>query len=427
MTRLQYIALFASGALALPAAVHAQDATVHDGYVRLGQTWAQLADQGDVVSNGQFAPGADYTTNRTTPITLTAGWFVTDKIAVEGSINEEVETHNYPAGSLTGLPDLGVDAFVTRSLSATWHPMRGQRFSPYVGGGYVWQHTTKNTDGFATNFDIADSSGPLLQGGVDFALNDRFGLFVDVKKAWYHTDGSGLLGGAPLTADAKLDPVSVQLGASYRFGPTRTVAPLSINGDGKWLVRGGVGSLKLEDTLALKVAGGDFPGAALATDRHWTPVVQLGRKLTDQIALVATVGLPPEIDANGGGTAAGFGKLAEIMYGPSAFTVQYQPLTTGWFRPYVGAGVTYMIIFKTRDSILTNVEMTDDIAPVVEVGADLMVNDRYGFFVEYKRGWLKTTTTGNVSMAVPGLGGAPVVGEAEIGPEVLSAGATFRF
>ena len=306
--------------------------------------------------------------------------------------------------------------------------MRGQRFSPYFGAGYVYQNTTGNTDGFGQNFRIEDSKGPLLQAGVDVGITDNVGVFVDFKKAWYRADGTGILLGAPLYADSKLDPLSVQAGLTYRFGPRRAVSDFSFpGGDGKWLVRAGVGRLELDDTLDLTVAGAPFAGATLATDPHWTPVIQLGRKLNDNFAVVATVGLPPEIDASGGGTAAAFGKLAEVQYGPSALTVQYQPWTTGWFRPYVGLGATYMIIFSTKDSILTNVEMEDDIAPVVEVGADIMVNDHYGFFLEYKRGWLETTATGNVNAAVPDFGGAPVVGEAKIGPQVWGMGAVFRF
>jgi outer membrane protein len=422
------LALLAGWAvLASPCLALAQDAGEHAGYVRLGQTWTHLADQGDVYSNGSFAPGSDYTTNVVRPLSLTAGWFITDKIALEASIQEEAETHNYPGGSLTGLPDLGVDAFQTTSASVTWHPLRGRRFSPYVGGGYVYQNTTDNTDGFGQDFRIEDSHGVLLQGGVDVALTDRWGVFVDFKKAWYRADGSGVLMGAPLYADSKLDPLSVQLGATWRFGPRRQVTPIALNGDGRWLVRAGVGRLELDDKLDLTVAGAPFPGATLASDPHWTPVVQIGRRLTDKVAVVATVGLPPEIDVSGGGTAAAFGKLAEVSYGPSALTVQYQPWTTGRIRPYVGAGATYMFIFSTKDSILTDVEMEDDIAPMVEVGADVMVDDGYGFFLSYKRGWLETTATGNVSPVVPGVGGAPVVGEAEIGPSVFTAGAVFRF
>ncbi|GAA0867523.1 hypothetical protein GCM10009116_00700 [Brevundimonas basaltis] len=423
----EMLVLAGGTALVLSAPVHAQDRTDHAGYVRLGQTWTHLADQGDVYSNGAFAPGSDYTTNVVRPLTLTGGWFVTDHIAIEASISEEAETHNYPGGSLTGLPDLGVDAFQTTSASVTWHPMRGQRFSPYVGAGYVYQNTTGNTDGFGQDFRIEDSKGPMLQGGVDVELTDRFGVFVDFKKAWQRADGTGVLLGAPLYADSKLDPVSVQAGLTVRFGPQRSVTPLALNGDGKWLVRAGIGRIELTDSLDLTVAGAPFPGATLATDPHWTPVVQVGRRLTDEFSVVATVGLPPEIDASGGGTAAAFGKLAEVQYGPSALTVQYQPWNDGWFRPYVGVGATYMIIFSTKDSILTDAEMDDDIAPVVEVGADVMVTDGYGFFIEYKRGWLETTATGNVSAVVPGFGGSPVSGDAKIGPNVWSAGATFRF
>ena len=427
MNRHHQIAVAALLSTVAPAMAHAQSAE-HDGYVRLGQSVSHLADMGMVWTDGAVAPGSDYTTNTIRPIVLTGGWFLSEHFAVEVSLSEEAETHNYPAGSLAGLPDLGVDAFQTTAASIAWQPGRGARISPYIGAGYAYQNTTHNVDGFGQNFRIEDSHGPLIQGGVDINLTDNLGVFVDLKKSYYRADGSGILGGALLTADSKLDPVAVQAGVTWRFGPSRNVEPVPFNGDGNWLVRAGATRLELTDSLNLSVAGSPFPGASLATDPHWTPTIQVGRRLTDNLALVATVGLPPEIDASGGGTAASFGKLAEVQYGPSALTLQYQPWTDGWFRPYVGVGATYMIMFSTKDSILSNVEMEDDLAPVIELGADLMVNDGYGLFVELKRGWLETRATGNVDAIVGApLAGAPVVGDAKIGPWVFSVGTTFRF
>ena len=428
MDHRRMIVLAALATLAAPGAALAQASDQSNGYARVGMNLSHLADMGDVFTNGVFAPGSDYTTNAIRPVTVTAGWFVTNRIAIEASFSEEAETHNYPGGSLAGLPDLGVDAFETTSISATWHPMRGNRVSPYIGVGYAYQNTTWNSDGFGQNFRIEDSHGPLIQGGVDVALWGNFGAYVDLKKSYYRADGSGILLGANLAADSKLDPVAIQAGLTWRFGSRSQVQPLALNGDGKWLLRAGATRLEMEDTLSLTVGGAPFAGASLSTDPHWTPTVQIGRRLTDKLAVVATVGLPPEMDASGGGTAASFGKLSEVKYGPSALTLQYQPLTDGWFRPYVGVGATYMIIFSTKDSILNNVEMDDDIAPVVEVGADFMVNDGYGLFVELKKGWLETTATGAVSpVAGPPLAGAPVVGKAEIGPWVFTMGATFKF
>ena len=149
-------------------------------------------------------------------------------------------------------------------------------------------------------------------------------------------------------------------------------------------------------------------------------MAEIGYHFTEDFAAVATVGFPPAITAYGGGSIAGYGRLESTTFGPSAFTVQYQPFHSDFFRPYVGAGVSYMIIFSTHDGAVQNAGLSNDLAPALEVGSEFAVDDRFGLFVEAKKAFLSSKTTGTI-------GGYPLTGSADIAPWVFSLGLSTRF
>ncbi len=115
----------------------------------------------------------------------------------------------------------------------------GGSVSPYVAGGLQMQFTTQERDGLGVNLNIPNSHGPYLEGGIEFRASPRWGLFASVRKAWYHTNASGLLpldatmtNFAEVDAKAELDPLTIQAGVltrsaaptarpARRSGPTR--------------------------------------------------------------------------------------------------------------------------------------------------------------------------------------------------------------
>jgi outer membrane protein len=408
-------ALLAAALTASPVAAQAKDA-----YVKLGITLTSLADHGITYANGTVVPGSDYSTNSVESATLTGGYFFRDHFALEVSVNSPSTVQNLPGGTLAGTPSLGDETFVTTDVIANYHPLRGELFSPYIGIGVRHHFTTKGTDGIATtNFRTGSGTGMVLQGGVDYNFSNDLSAFVELKKAYYNIISSGNLGPENVAVHAKLDPVSVQFGMAYRFGSDTTVSN-DYGTPGRWFLRAGASRLSLSNKLNMTVGGAPYPGATLKTDSHYSPSIEVGWNIDDSFAAVATLGLPPTIDASGGGTVAALGKLSQVTYGPTSLTLQYHILNTGFFRPYVGAGASYLMMFKSTDaSVVTNIHMTRDLAPVVEAGADFMVNGRYGFYVEAKKSWLGTTATGSLL-------GNPLVAHAPIHPLVISLGTVFR-
>jgi outer membrane protein W len=208
-------AILAASSLASP--LMAQPVAQRDTFVRLGVAHLDLADEGPVFVEGVRDPGADYETDKDWVGSIEIGHFILPNVAVRLAGTTPAKTYNLPAGSLAGIPNLGFDTSSNFTLTATFHPLRGHMFSPYIGGGIGMNKIWSTEDALATDLEISDSHGPVIQAGVEIDLNDQFGIYFDAKKAWWSADASGNLFGAHVTAEAELDPVILQAGALIRF------------------------------------------------------------------------------------------------------------------------------------------------------------------------------------------------------------------
>lgn len=425
--KLRFAVIASGSALAIiaPAAAHAQDAG--DVTVRVAASRTKLVDEGEIRVNGVVDPTAGYSTREAYHATLSASYFPVDGFGIDASISSPATTNNIPAGSLAGTPNLGDDEFILLTLGGRFQPLDGP-FSPYVAGGIQAQITSQERDGLAVGLDIANAHGPYVEGGVEFDVSPRWGVFASVRKAWYHTEATGLLptdatftSFLEVDARADLDPLTIQVGLLTRFGsPDSETGPVIGRDRSRWTIRAGITSLRLADQIDLSVGGAPFPGAGLSTFEHATPTVQIGYFLTDNIAVNATLGIPPTVDVYGGGTIGALPQLGEVTYGPTALTLQFHPIRHGRIRPYVGAGVSYMIVFGTEDGAFENLEVENDFGLAFEAGTDFMITERWGLFVDVKHALLRPTATGTFM-------GAPVVGETRLDPWAFSGGVTFRF
>jgi outer membrane protein len=188
----------------------------------------------------------------------------------------------------------------------------------------------------------------------------------------------------------------------------------------KWFGRIAVTQLTLADDMRLSLAGTAVPGAGIDTKSHYTPTFHIGRFVTDEIAVSLTGGVPPHIDIQGAGALEPAGKLADIVYGPATAMVQYHVNRGGKISPYAGLGACYMLVMDVDDGALQDARIENDLAPAVEVGAEIKVAKNYGIFVEAKKAFLHTEARGTFM-------GAPVQSHIRLDPWAVSAGATFHF
>ncbi|MPT47067.1 MAG: OmpW family protein [Sphingobium sp.] len=404
------------------APVMAQEAG--DVFVRIAAGRSKLADKGEVQMAGAVVPGADYTTRATYHNTLGLGYFIADHIAIEGSVSTPVTTNNNPAGSIGMFPNLADDEFMMATLGASLHPFKGP-VSPYIGGGVQTMQVTRTRDRLADGFKAKNAYGPYALAGVDVALNKRFGLYVEGRKAFYHTIATGFLpmgGGvsAPLRAKAELDPFTINIGLKAKFGPsTDKENEEEITTDtSRWVVRLGFSTLNLANKIDLSSAG--VNGAALSTYEHHTATAQLGYFVTPNVAINATVGVPPTIDIFGANAVGEVPQLGRITYGPTSLTLQYHPTRDGRVRPYVGAGLSYMFVFAEKDGAFQNLKVDEDLGFALEAGSELMIANKTALFIEAKKAFLRPKAYGT-------FGGAEVEGKTKLDPWVFSGGVSFHF
>jgi outer membrane protein len=142
-----------------------------------------------------------------------ATYFLTNNIGVE--LIAAVTPHKV-RHTPTGI-DLGEVWLLPPTVTLQYHFNPKGKVKPYVGAGLNYTHFF-NEDapgGAITKIDYKDSWGWAAQAGVDFQLNDRWYLNIDVKKIKIEPDV--VMNNGTITAEAKINPVIFGFGVGYRY------------------------------------------------------------------------------------------------------------------------------------------------------------------------------------------------------------------
>ncbi len=187
------------------------------GYVHLGGIASHEADDGQLWVGGVPVPGADFVTELTFGLALEAGVKLGDMFAISVSGTTPMTTSNVGTGTLTGVGNLGNGTVGYYALTGHVHLPLGDRITPYFGGGVGYMHVFGTEDGAIADLTINPAAGGVLQAGIDFAINENFGLFVDAKQFFISTDVTGFFGPAPVLARTRVDPWVLSAGVSFNF------------------------------------------------------------------------------------------------------------------------------------------------------------------------------------------------------------------
>lgn len=201
--------------------------------------------------------------------------------------------------------------------------------------------------------------------------------------------------------------------------PVEPLPPIAAPNSAPFFVKLGVGGLILSEKADIKVAGYNFPGANVKVKPQVTAIVEAGYNFTPNWAVSFTTGLPPLAKVEGAGVIRPLGRLANVRYGPMALTVHYH-FDFGAFRPYIGAGPGFLVVVKNYDRAVSNFEMRNALGFAGQIGADYMISDRFGLFVDAKKIYLRTSAVGS-------LAGMPIKAKVKLDPLVLTTGFLARF
>ena len=202
-----------------------------------------------------------------------------------------------------------------------------------------------------------------------------------------------------------------------------SMATTTLAADEDWRLRIGPGRIAFDERITLSIGGAPVPGAGAKLSDDTTLLAEIGYRFTPEWSAGLTVGIPPTTDIDGTGSAAAFGRLGEMKYGPLALTAQYQFNAGGTLQPYVGAGAVYYLVMDEKDGSVARLSVDNAWGSVLQAGVDYKLSPTLGVFIDVKKLFLKTTASGTL----PALGGAPVTADAKLDPLVIQAGLLLQF
>ncbi len=186
-------------------------------FVHIGPGGIFLNESAKVSLLGAGVPGASVRVASQLTAAVEVGYFITPEIAVSATGGFPPTVDFMGRGTVAGLGRLGTATYGPAVLTASYHFKGFGKFQPYVGAGPTFLIIFGQKDGALTNLKVNNSVGFAGQIGANYMFDEKWGMFVDVKKAYLRTTATGLLGGAATKSDVKLDPLVVHTGLTYRF------------------------------------------------------------------------------------------------------------------------------------------------------------------------------------------------------------------
>jgi outer membrane protein len=186
----------------------------------------------------------------------------------------------------------------------------------------------------------------------------------------------------------------------------------------------GAAGLLFDTNASIDVAGRPLLGSNLHASNNVTLGLGIGYFVTPNISLLTVLGVPPTTTLTGRGVLSGV-TLGKVTYGPSMLVANYHFRQFGAFQPFLGAGVTYTVVFGTEDNAITNLKVSNSVGAVIRTGFDAMLSDRWGAFISLSKVFVATNASGNA--AIRPLVGAPISAHVSFNPLVLFSGVTYRF
>lgn len=158
---------------------------------------------GSVYASPSVAPEVDFS------------YFITDNIALEliaATTKHWIKLNNTVAGTVK----VGSTWVLPPTLTAQYHFMPKEKFSPYLGAGinYTLFYGSDAAAGL-NNLVLGSNVGFALQAGFDYFLNDRMFLNADVKQIFLSTNAK--VNGGAVRAKTDLNPMVVGVGVGWKF------------------------------------------------------------------------------------------------------------------------------------------------------------------------------------------------------------------
>ncbi|MHC8308747.1 OmpW/AlkL family protein [Pseudomonas sp. GT1P32] len=191
----------------------------------------------------------------------------------------------------------------------------------------------------------------------------------------------------------------------------------------KWWMHMGPGFVSFDESLTLKMAGHEIPGAEVNISGATAAIFELGYRFAPSWSASFTFGTPPTSNINAQGAVKPAGELGKVQYAPAVFAVQRWFDGPGTIRPYIGAGAVYFKILSSKDGAIDNLEIKDGWGSALQAGFEVPIQDSFSFFFDVKKTFIRTSTQGTLTAA----GNAPITANVRMDPLVIHTGISLAF
>ncbi|HET6977390.1 MAG TPA: OmpW family outer membrane protein [Pyrinomonadaceae bacterium] len=172
-------------------------------------------------------------------------------------------------------------------------------------------------------------------------------------------------------------------------------------------------------SATIATSGQLLSGGSAKVSNNASVTFDLGCDVAKNVSVTVMSGIPVKPHVTGQGAAAPLGMLGKVRYGPAVFTGQYRFPKIGQFRPYVGGGTAYAIIFKNFDGTVKNLKVQNNWGSVLQGGAEFDVKSKYTLFIDFKEVWLSVNAHGALA------DGTNVKARVKLNPSLLTVGIKF--
>lgn len=207
-----------AAAVALVLAALASAAAAQENVVKLGATYYTTHSKTNGISGIGVPAGADAETGNATTAIFTYERRVLPNIGIEFVIGAPPRIKAKATGSVAFLGDDVLSArFLAPTLLLNYHffaPTEALR--PYLGAGINYTRFTSIHSSLAPDVKMGNSTGLVLQAGLDYAITRNVGLFASVARL--NVKSKVVAAGATvLTTTVDFRPIVYSAGVSYQF------------------------------------------------------------------------------------------------------------------------------------------------------------------------------------------------------------------
>lgn len=175
----------------------------------------------------------------------------------------------------------------------------------------------------------------------------------------------------------------------FTHGALLLLCAVSLHAASPWSIRLRATYLETVDKSdAFSALGINFGANAVSVSDKLIPEIDVGYAFTDTLSAELVLTIPQEHDVS----LAGVGKLGSFKHLPPTLLMQYRAFPGATFRPYVGLGVNYTLIWDDNLSV-ASVPLgldSNSIGLAAQFGADWKIDEHWSFNVDVKRAAIRS-------------------------------------